>query len=697
MELLKFGGLMFLKGYVTLISTSIFISFLLITHAWGSGQEPSVLGYPGYGTPQQEEQWYREHAEWCLNRIMSKPKEKGFVGIYRNLDLARKNANTEWGKKIVQNMKGVADWWAAQSDEFLYNSIPKESPDKLVVSYNFGCPIHGGYRATFQPDLSKLYHYYCERGGEWWYPGCVVRNPASGEEITVVDNGKGWKAPAGFPNAGQFYYFKQAWPTALLKKYLWGNPYGGEKNRKDPPGDPPVISLSVMYALTGDLKYAHAQGILLNRLAETYRNYLPDPDFWGNTRWRNAHRICPVNFEPEHLQAISIAFDLAFEGIKQDKSIVKLFSTKGNADYDGDGQLTANDITYNIQKNLFGYMYEFMHRFPTIGQGADVALASIAVTMQNPEIALEAMNNLNQKLVNQFYRDGLYWEDSSGYQDTAFGYLWAVEWLSAYYDNIPINKAAIPLKKAGSILEKYLDAEWKALCDGRLLAIGDTGNTRDAIGPKIPYYSWYEYAYKRFPNLKMKMATLIAASTGKKNEPYRKADWGAGRYDSFSLWLLFNAEPIDFSNIDNTNPLEESVLFDGAGYAVLRSGKNISTRKHLLFYFSQSGTGHGHADQLHLQPIAYGYDLSAEVGYWLDDGPKWYAFTRNTVSHNTVEVDMMGQRVQSVGTLKMYGITPTVKVIEAEAGKVYEQCNLYRRLSALIEVGLSDIPKALSG
>jgi len=160
-------------------------------------------------------------------------------------------------------------------------------------------------------------------------------------------------------------------------------------------------------------------------------------------------------------------------------------------------------------------------------------------------------------------------------------------------------------------------------CDGRQLAIGDSGNSRGAQGPKAP-------------------------ADGK---------------------------------------LTQSVLFDGPGFAILRSGNNVQTRKHLLVYFAQSGCGHGHKDQLHLQPIAYGYDLSMQIGYWASGGPKRAALNAGTANHCTVEVDMTAQRVMSVGTLNMYAITDPVKVCEATGEKVYEQTTLYRRVAALIDVG----------
>lgn len=583
---------------------------LLLAVGNASAFMPCVDGYPGFGTAEEEEQWYQEHLAACLDRIMAYPKPRGFMGPMSKGEAANRAAGCE----------EIADWWASRSDEWLYSFLPVETPHVLCVGYSSGCPIHGGYRGTLQPDLTRKYHYVCARGEEDWYPGCTARNPATGEEVTVVDEGEGWVVPEGFHGAGQTYDFIRAWPAGLIKKWVVGAPYAGEANRLDPAGSPAVQSLSYMYARTGDPKYAHAQGILLNRFAEVYPGYY-QPAY--GSRWRSPRKMCPANFEPDHIFQIAIAYDLVFDGLLQDASLVEFFATKGDADYNGDGTLTPEDITFNIQKSLMGSMYELMHRFPTVGQGADSALCAIARACGNPLIVQDALELLLFKVENEFHRDGMYFEDSSGYRGTGGGYVWAARALQGFFDGEIIKQPIDILGDPNFKLNRYQRCQTVRSCDGRLLAIGDSVNSRDPVLPTAP--------------------------------------------------------------ADGT--LTASVLFDGPGFAILRSGDDVATRKHLLLYFAQSGCGHGHQDLLHVQPVAYGYDLSAQIGYWASGGQKHDALNRNTVNHCTVEVDKTGQRVMSVGTLDMYGITGPVKVCEATGNKVYEQTTLYRRMAALIDVG----------
>ena len=584
--------------------------FLLATTGFVCAFMPCVEGYPGFGTPEEEEQWYKEHVEWALDRITKYPKPRGFMGPMGKAEATNR----------AEGCQAIADWWASQTDEWLYEFLPVETPIALCLGYSYGCPVHGGYRGTVQPDLTRKYYYQCNKGKEWWYPGCKVKNPTTGEEVTVVDDGKGWKVPEGFPAAGDVYHFIEAWPTNLVKKWVWGAPYGGEATRFDPGGKPAIQSLSYMYAKTGDIKYAHAQGLLLNRFAEVYPGYY-QPNY--GSRWRSSRKMCPANFEPDHMEQIAIAFDLVFDGLLQDDSLVKVFATKGDADYNGDGKLTPEDITYNIQKNLMGYMFERMHRFPTVGQGADKALCAIAVACGNPLIVKDALELVLFKVENQVHRDGMYMEDSSGYRGTCKGYISAGKALEGFCDGEVFKEPIDFFSDPNFKLNKYLRCDALRFCDGRQLAIGDSGNNRGPVGPR-------------------------ALADGK---------------------------------------LAPSVLFDGPGLAILRSGENVQTRKHLLLYFAQSGCGHGHTDQLHLQPIAYGYDLSMQIGYWASGGPKRMALNTGTVNHCAVEVDMREQRVMSVGTMNMYAITDPVKACEATGNKVYEQTTLYRRVAALVDVG----------
>ena len=201
--------------------------------------------------------------------VMQKRKTRGFTSIIDPDDLARGRNNVAtrpWAKKLADAIKKDADWWLEQSDDFIYSLVPAGNPRAICPSFEYGCPIHGGARSSFTATVEAPCRWKCKKGGEEWYDGAVIKNPKTGESITVHDDGNGWPAPEGFLKPGVRYYFVGAYRYFLLGK-LFYDPYepdGGSKYT----GGSPVVQLALAYTLTGDARYAHKCAVMLNRLAE---------------------------------------------------------------------------------------------------------------------------------------------------------------------------------------------------------------------------------------------------------------------------------------------------------------------------------------------------------------------------------------------------------------------------------------------
>lgn len=92
-----------------------------------------------------------------------------------------------------------------------------------------------------------------------------------------------------------------------------------------------------------------------------------------------------------------------------------------------------------------------------------------------------------------------------------------------------------------------------------------------------------------------------------------------------------------------------SQVFPWAGIHVMRSGWDEEA--HWAFFDTGPfGTGHQHADKLHLSIAAYGRDLLVDGGrythqnYWsFDPWATWRGYFRSTHSHNTLLIDGHGQ------------------------------------------------------
>ncbi|WP_436925656.1 hypothetical protein [Halosimplex amylolyticum] len=100
------------------------------------------------------------------------------------------------------------------------------------------------------------------------------------------------------------------------------------------------------------------------------------------------------------------------------------------------------------------------------------------------------------------------------------------------------------------------------------------------------------------------------------------------------------------------------------------------------------GNTHNHGDALNLGVAAHQLELSPDLGYpeRTGDWPK-HDFTRGTISHNAVTVDESRQEHQWVATPRHFdGSSDRVNVIDVDAADCYEQCDEYRRTTAMIEI-----------
>lgn len=91
-----------------------------------------------------------------------------------------------------------------------------------------------------------------------------------------------------------------------------------------------------------------------------------------------------------------------------------------------------------------------------------------------------------------------------------------------------------------------------------------------------------------------------------------------------------------------------SLVFPWAGINIMRNGWDAEA--HWSFFDNGPfGTGHQHADKLHLSIAAYGKDLLVDGGrythmnYFSFDPTKWRGYFRSSFSHNVILVDDMGQ------------------------------------------------------
>src|SRR5207249_10391466 len=108
----------------------------------------------------------------------------------------------------------------------------------------------------------------------------------------------------------------------------------------------------------GDRRYAHTCAVMLNGLAELYGTW----DGCGEGPSQRQDGYIGQTFERFLVQNLILACDLIWDAVEEDAALRDLFARKGHADYDGDGRVTGADFTFNLQRNLLGYIYEYEHR-----------------------------------------------------------------------------------------------------------------------------------------------------------------------------------------------------------------------------------------------------------------------------------------------------------------------------------------------
>ena len=510
--------------------------------------------------------------------VIGAGKRQGLVGIYNRRDLERARRNAErlaWARDMVDQIVRDAGFWAGFSDETLYAMVPTQNPMALTVAQYDGCPIHGGNRSTLEGDLLHPYQWRCNLGGEWWYQGIEVVNPGTGETVRMVDDGPGWVAPEGFPNAGVTYYFTGAYRCYLLYR-LFSSPYAPQTGEGHQ-GRPASQALALAYVFTGEQKYAHKAGVLLNRLADVYgrlrgikegyeaydRSKDPIRGYVGEASGR----------EQSFLHNVAVTYDLVFEAMREDEDLVGFLRSMHGAN----GPATTEDIIFNIHRNLFAYAYEFLDRTLPLAGGDFLtsslyALLEVGACLQNGAMirqALEAPTGLYNVMSNSFFRDGKFWYDSIGYgAGNIRGALNAAEWTLGFQD---VTSRIDLYRDPGFRLREMMDFARAVDCDGRVPLIGDTGGGRSSV-LRTPYSLEDEIGYLRLPEARERYARRILAGTGGDPDAARKHG---------DLFLLFHCEPWNETTEAGGISHESDVLHD-SGFCILRAGDRQSSRRHVV-------------------------------------------------------------------------------------------------------------------
>ncbi len=584
--------------------------------------------------------------EQALSEFSAYPKKAPLQGMHGSIELGIDvPADKLYGSITAESLEakrkqyqkdGVVpdeEWvqyWMSKTDEEIYGMISPENPRALVPSYAQGYPLLPGNINSFVPIWGKDGHFQSTHDGTEWGPGVKIKNPATGEMVEIVDDGQGWTPPEGFPNHLPFR-FKAAYRNYQIRKLVYF-PYNGEVNF-DGPGyrqhAAPIYALAVAYAVTREQKYADRVLLILNRLAENYRKYTSNDDVnWGWTKYIYRAYIDDENNEPAIIINLALSYDLVWDAIPSAQPIESFFAGKGDADYNRDGFTNTEDLRFNIEKNLFGYTWEFLKRADAgaVGNTATrqaMARIQLALVFRNDAIMdfiLNGVHGFNDTVNGSVYRDGRFYEDSSFYAQVTNNYLLEMDKMLTTYKGSGKYAEGISLDPA--VIERLNAArtwEQREASNGRALGIGDSPSAR---------------------------------------YPIFKDDGKAS----------------------------DDLLTHEVGVTVMRQGQSALSRNNVLLYHGDAGFGHGHLHQLMMKVIAYGYDFSADLGYPYNfTSPKWQQWTKATLSHPTVVVNQRSQREASTASLGIRGKSSWMQVASAFSEDAYAKATLYHRTVVVVE------------
>lgn len=634
-----------------------------------------------------------EFRAWIENRKDAMLANRGAVQHPALLDAesmarARRNIDsTEWGKKWYQRQVEHAEGLVAMPASSVIEMIPELSPTN---AYGFTCPKCVGRLSqeamghplfswtVTKPDIITCKRcnqtYPDEKFPETW----TLQAPRMGQAFTFYAN----EAQRAEPDdrTGELAWHWVGHPihvsfSGIVRqekvRYMLGN----------------VNTLAYAYAFTNDPKYAKRAILILERLAQCYRNWLYR-DYWDTVAdcdpmyaaWHD--RELPIEwkrhlatgvFEKDKLDAARMEqtywgagrYHPSTDGVSQIPRLCEAYDLLHDAT-DSDGvSLWKSETRMRVERDLIlewvmgaeayvggaGKADSVNNKAPRIYY----AMAAIARTLGIPDFADVAYRGYQGLRDESFLYDGfsketpaytnMYLAQLIGLTETLHGFQWPVGY-----------------QKHTGVLELYgkdarLDLMLRAVVDqlrhdGRYMPLGDTRHT------SRPSAGIVEAGIRRYPE---HFVGRYQAITGRAQP---------------STYAVFNLEAEKFAEL-RALPAEE-ILYPAWMTAILRHG----TGTHLSLAFNPAG-GHRHRDNLSLYYVDRGHTVLGDHGY-VGDMPV-NAWIKSTESHNLVVVDDATQLFdERKPALHFMATTPECSVVEASS-QAYRQCMEYRRRVVLVK------------
>ncbi|GAA3406306.1 heparinase II/III family protein [Paenibacillus hodogayensis] len=623
---------------------------------------------------------------------------------------ARDNVrNYAWAAALRDAAVSKAEAFVALGLDFLWEAVPPQTvPRSYGVNQVLGSPITGR-----EIDKFGNYPYMADIIQEPWkildpssglkFPsndfdafyrsgldeGGMFRRERADRSLLVnslyPDKGPGWGVDDGLgwiDDSGNVYTFV----AYYAHWFVW--------HGRDSLIEGALTACRDAFLYTGDLRYARAGIVLLDRVADVY----PELDiaaydraiFLNSDGRKNKGKAIGSIWETFLVKIFIQAYD-AFFPVMDDAEVVAYLSAKARQCGLSNPKSSGADIRRNVEEGILLQIYPAVKAAQICGNDgmhqSALALAAVVYdtlpetkewldfTFRTGGLAYDPYQvtggNILNSLISNVDRDGHGNEASPGYNG-----LWlAMHQLTAdILDGYDLYPEADLYKNAK--LRKMFSAFPPLLLGERYtLNAGDTAATGN-------------------PYIQVRLDDMLKAFDRFGDPLFAQVAYRLNGNRTEGLHLdVFTANPEHIAErvgqvIGELGPLQlESTHLSGYGFTALRDGDaSRRTLRNLWLYYGRN-TGHGHRDTLNIGVHAFGLDLTPDLGY-----PEFADFfdmhraqwVINTISHNAVVVDKSKQQGQWVAEPRHFDPTGQVQLIDVEAPKVYPQTELYRRTTAMI-------------
>ena len=403
--------------------------------------------------------------------------------------------------------------------------------------------------------------------------------------------------------------------------------------------------LGLMYAFTGEDRYADKEREILLGYAERYLDYP-----MHNIKGEEGRGACHVAAQPlsEAVWLISIVqgFDCVYDALSEDER-----------------QTIADDMLLPAAELVRGYARS-IHNIPC---WENAAYGLVGLTLGNPDLAGAAINGqfgFRNQIAQGVTDDGSWYEAAWGYH---YYTLMALEPLATAAEHFGIDLHTDRYKSMFVAPVRMMSP------NGKLPAFNDSSRA-SAMGRG----ALYENAGRHWQAPEI---GVVLGASSRANLPA----------------LLYGAD-----EVEGADEQLASAIFPASGVAVLRTdpGGDFAAQvpgvpgNYVALDYGPHGSGHGHPDKLGFEFYGRGQLVATDAGSISYGNPAHRGWYKQTLAHNTVVVDGKSQQ-RATGNLLARALDDRASLVVADAGDAYPGVRLLRAMALLPDM-LMDVTLATS-